>query len=793
MMASLFAGVSGLKNHQTRMNVIGNNIANVNTIGFKAGRVTFREALVQNYKGAGRPTEFSGGTNPVQLGLGMQVSTIDNLFQQGGLESTGQVTDMAVQGAGFFVLANNTGVFYSRNGAFSLDADANLVDPSSGLYVQGRMADANGVIDVARPIGNITIPMGQQDPARATEQISMGNNLDSTATDSTASLASAGTSNISIVNGEASDGAGGVHTLTITGTQATQSTFQGANIADDGTGNPGAILSANMTLASLGVTDASDFSISRDNGARVDVISGLTVNSTVGDLVAAINQIDDLDAELVDILSGTTIVGREIEIRRTRAGSGLDYNFESSSAQVVLDPNGVPRTNPATQSTYTGTNGTGAPITLATLLTDLDAAIDTTGLTISLDGGPGTLVDLSGYAAPTVGDLITAISAIPGVTAELDASGEVTVTRDVPGDGATYNLELSDNAGPSILTEVFGVAGPLTVNNGTAADINNIAGVIFGVADDSTIDATNGTDHTFSCTDIFQPSGGNQQPPVSLGIYIDPNDGLAKGITGLGGGGVTVRTPDSGLMTGTAVIDTEDTIHRTSITVYDTQGGRHALTVEFLKSVNPNEWTWSASFNGNETVTSGGSGLVRFNDDGTLLSFEFDGGASGITFNPNTGAGLSTITIDAGAVGMSDGLTGFAGLSSASILTQDGYGVGVLDKISVDSSGSIYGVFTNGVNRVLAQLILADFNNQGGLIKAGRTLWQSSSNSGEPLIGVAGETIAGAISSGALEASSVDISQEFTSMITAQRGFQANARIITTSDTMLDELVNLKR
>ena len=128
MMASLFAGVSGLKNHQVKMNVIGNNIANINTIGFKTSRVNFQEALVQTYKGAGRPSNISGGTNPVQLGLGMEVSSIDTLFQQGGLETTGQITDLAIQGSGFFVLGDNDGNrFYTRAGAFGFDADSTLV------------------------------------------------------------------------------------------------------------------------------------------------------------------------------------------------------------------------------------------------------------------------------------------------------------------------------------------------------------------------------------------------------------------------------------------------------------------------------------------------------------------------------------------------------------------------------------------------------------------------------------------------------------------------------------------
>ena len=113
MMASLFSGVSGLRNHQVKMNVIGNNIANVNTIGFKPGRVNFQETLVQTFKGAARPSAVTGGTNPLQLGMGMQLATIDNLFLQGGLETTGQITDLAIQGAGFFILADNNGNSFS--------------------------------------------------------------------------------------------------------------------------------------------------------------------------------------------------------------------------------------------------------------------------------------------------------------------------------------------------------------------------------------------------------------------------------------------------------------------------------------------------------------------------------------------------------------------------------------------------------------------------------------------------------------------------------------------------------
>jgi flagellar hook protein FlgE len=242
-----------------------------------------------------------------------------------------------------------------------------------------------------------------------------------------------------------------------------------------------------------------------------------------------------------------------------------------------------------------------------------------------------------------------------------------------------------------------------------------------------------------------------------------------------------------------AIITTADTTHSTSITVYDSLGSRHSVSIDFLKMNDENTWTWTASLNESETITSGGSGQVVFNSDGSLFSFTYDSLATSLTFDPENGADNVSLSIDAGTIGQYDGLTGFGSPHSATILSQDGHTVGILDKLSIDKSGNMIGNFTNGISRVLAQIVLADFNNQAGLIKAGRSLFQVSANSGEAVIGVAGETISAQVSSGALEASSVDIASEFTGMITAQRGFQANARIITTSDNMLDELVNLKR
>ena len=661
MMASLFAGVSGLKNHQVRMNVIGNNIANINTIGYKTSRVNFQEALVQTFRGAGRPSSLSGGTNPVQLGLGMQVASIDTLFQQGGLETTGQITDLAIQGAGFFVLGDaNDNKFYTRAGAFGFDANSNLVDPATGLFVLGKNADNNGEIPSLATTGPISIPFGQQDPARSTEEITLSNNLDASATTARPTLLSAGLSGVTGVSqSNAADGVGGTHTITITGAQAQQDWFEGTH---DAVTFPG-LLTETTTLAEVGVTVTDDLTV--------------TVDGTLSE----------------------------------------SFSFNSNTQ---------------------------------------------------------------------IGELISQINGISGVSAELNAvTGEILITRDRAGDPAKYNVSLS-----------AGVAG-------------NISTQIFGAAIGTSIQTANGAASTFAAVDSFIPNHGSGAASgpfsTSLDLISDETSGLIIGLSGIGGGGVSLLTDTSVGIQATdtdgvgpiadqpLVIETEDTSHSMSIAVFDSLGEKHVLSLEFFKSALDNRWEWNANTLASESISSGGSGYVQFNDDASLGAFQYNGGASAMAIDPGNGAGLINLDISAGTANGFDGLTGFSSTHTASIIAQDGYGLGILEKIAIDQVGNISGFFSNGVTRTLAQIALADFSNQAGLRKAGLSRYQASANSGEAIEGVAGSTVAGLISSGALEASSVDIAQEFTSMITAQRGFQANARIITTSDSMLDELVNIKR
>jgi flagellar hook protein FlgE len=182
MMRSLFAGVSGLRSHQTMMDVIGNNVANVNTIGFKSSRVVFADALSQLIRGASSGTgEATGGVTPQQVGLGTKIAATDIQWSQGGTQLTGNATDVSLQGDGMFGVRLGTETLYTRAGAFHFDNQGFLVDPTGGV-VQGWRADNTGAIDRSVPVGDIRIPIGQTIDPVPTTSMTIRGNLSATAT-----------------------------------------------------------------------------------------------------------------------------------------------------------------------------------------------------------------------------------------------------------------------------------------------------------------------------------------------------------------------------------------------------------------------------------------------------------------------------------------------------------------------------------------------------------------------------------------------------------------------------------
>lgn len=176
MMRSLFSGVAGLKNHQTKMDVIGNNIANVNTAGFKSGRVTFQDTLCQTLTSASSSSGTRGGTNPKQIGLGVGIGSIDTIFTNGSVQSTGKNTDLCLSGSGFFVVNDGNSSYYTRDGAFEFDEKGNYCLPGSGLKVQGWMG-TNGVIDTTAAPKDIVVAADSSMTATATTSGTYSKNL----------------------------------------------------------------------------------------------------------------------------------------------------------------------------------------------------------------------------------------------------------------------------------------------------------------------------------------------------------------------------------------------------------------------------------------------------------------------------------------------------------------------------------------------------------------------------------------------------------------------------------------
>lgn len=223
-------------------------------------------------------------------------------------------------------------------------------------------------------------------------------------------------------------------------------------------------------------------------------------------------------------------------------------------------------------------------------------------------------------------------------------------------------------------------------------------------------------------------------------------------------------------------------VTHTSFTLFDSLGSAHQVNVAFSKTTNPGEWTWAAS---SPDGTSSSTGTVGFDADGRIVNP--DASLSLTLNNPNGAASLITLQMDL------SGVTQLAGESSLQLQRQDGLPTGTLKSFSVDEQGVIIGVFDNGMSQKLGQIALARVPNPGGLTRLGEGLYTMCPSSGDARISPAGMNGQGKIVAGSLEMSNVDLAEEFANLVITQRGFQANSRIITTGDEMLQELITLKR
>lgn len=253
---------------------------------------------------------------------------------------------------------------------------------------------------------------------------------------------------------------------------------------------------------------------------------------------------------------------------------------------------------------------------------------------------------------------------------------------------------------------------------------------------------------------------------------------------------------NTGLMSVPSFVNTESGYTArvsTSMVVYDSLGESHNLTINFTKTENTGEWNWEIVASSGETIVKGGSGKVLFDSNGSLISFIYDGGVDALTLSLSNGAEDLVIRLHADEQeGITAGITQFNAVSTLHTKHQDGKESGTLNDFKIRSDGAIIGYFTNGEEAKLAQIALAEFANPSGLKRVGGSNFISTEESGVPNIGKA-ESLGSTIESGSLELSTVDLADQFTKMIEAQRAYQAAARVISTLEQIADETTRLKR
>lgn len=284
MLRSMFTAISSLSLHQAFMDVVANNLANVNTYGFKSSRVTFQDQFAQTLWSGSAPSDTLGGVNPAQIGLGVRLGVISPTFTQGMLQATNRNTDLAIQGDGFFIYRNPVTNLYSRDGSLEMDSEGYLVNGATGLRIQGWMAADDGTVDVGAALQDIQLPLGATLAQQTTSSQLFGN------------LDARSTSPYEVAIG-VYDSLGNLHSVTLTFTPgATENTWTWAATGSGVSGNGDLVFDAegqyvsstgSITVAASGITGANDFTFAVDMSKLTQLASESDLSMTFQDGLAA--------------------------------------------------------------------------------------------------------------------------------------------------------------------------------------------------------------------------------------------------------------------------------------------------------------------------------------------------------------------------------------------------------------------------------------------------------------------------------------------------------------------------
>lgn len=844
-MRSLWSGVSGLQAHQVAMDVEGNNISNVNTKGFKYSRADFGTMFSQTVKIATAPTDGRGGSNPLQIGLGVSVSSTTRIHSQGPVQTTNKNTDVAINGDGFFMVSDDGGLtrYLTRDGDFKLDAYGNFVN-NAGFVVQGWNINwDNQTIDSSRSPQNIFIDPGMHIPAAKSTEVAIKANLNSGLNIGTSSR-----------NLYALDSVHGWNNKTQrpedendTGTTQFYTTSKNAVEVTEKGVDAGSLFNANGTglnlregqgiwvsyadakfttdkPANVNVFDPNNhtnqngsiFWGDKDNTVNLDItLNGVNIqNANIRSLdeaiayintftaptdtrdgtgVKAVKKADGSGIEFVnDNADGTTDNMKNINLTVHQANTAgerhqinwvaANNNFTATSTKNNANSVWIP--------TAANVNGNAESIQIITAHKYVYSSnpVDI-GPMYNPDGGPQFQPGV-GTNAPTDPASLNYWNAIQGSLKNSDARTFRTTEDlrellqrdarygvDYDGDGSkTYDADDINQAVKVVVTE----NGNFAISN--ANETSTIPANAGAGANAATTDPKN---MSFNIT-----AYSNKQGTVST------NDAFTK----------IFKAFDGVLTVGGQIKESEQlklSAFSAGLEIYDSLGSKHTLEVQFVKQSTTqdggNEWQMIIRIPEPAEINTTGEGptniivgTARFNNDGSLASYT----PRTINFSPNNGAAPNQqIKLSFGTSGSNDGLVSSNSASTLTGQATDGYTSGNLkpEAIRVDDKGNILGEFTNGKTFAVAKIAMASVANNSGLEEIGGNLFKVTANSGNIVVGEAGTGGRGEMRTSALEMSNVDLSRSLTELIIIQRGYQANSKTISTSDQMLQTLIQLKQ
>ncbi|EFE6515373.1 flagellar hook protein FlgE [Campylobacter jejuni] len=845
MMRSLWSGVSGLQAHQVAMDVEGNNISNVNTTGFKYSRADFGTMFSQTVKIATAPTDGRGGSNPLQIGLGVSVSSTTRIHSQGSVQTTDKNTDVAINGDGFFMVSDDGGLtrYLTRSGDFKLDAYGNFVN-NAGFVVQGWNINWDDqTIDSSRSPQNIFIDPGMHIPAAKSTEVAIKANLNSGLNIGTSSRNLYALDSVHGWNNktqrpedENDTGTTQFYTTSKNSVEVTEKGVDAGSLFNangtglnlrDGQGIWVSYADAKFTTdkpANVNVFDPNNhtnqngsiFWGDKDNTVNLDItLNGVNIqNANIRSLdeaiayintftaptdtrdgtgVKAVKKADGSGIEFVnDNADGTTDNMKNINLTVNQANTAgerhtITWNAGNNNFTAASAKNGA---NSVWIPTAANVNGNAESIQIITAHKYVYSSnpVDI-GPMYNPDGGPQFQPGV-GNNAPTDPASLNYWNAIQGSLKNSDARTFRTTEDlrellqrdarygvDYDGDGSkTYDADDINQAVKVVVTE----NGNFAISNA-----NETSTILANAGAGNTQVTTNPKNMSFNIT-----AYSNKQGTVST------NDAFAK----------IFKAFDGVLTVGGQIKESEQlklSAFSAGLEIYDSLGSKHTLEVQFVKQSTTqdggNEWQMIIRVPEPAEINTTGEGptniivgTARFNNDGSLANYT----PKTINFSPNNGAAPNQqIKLSFGTSGSNDGLVSSNSASTLTGQATDGYTSGNLkpDAIRVDDKGNILGEFTNGKTFAVAKIAMASVANNSGLEEIGGNLFKVTANSGAIVVGEAGTGGRGEMKTSALEMSNVDLSRSLTELIIIQRGYQANSKTISTSDQMLQTLIQLKQ